>query len=68
MEQSLLPLEHVFLTLQTKKGVQHKQTFQVVETGITPLLGAQAVQEMDLISANFENIAALEIAFPPKQG
>ena len=44
------------LTLQTnKKGVQHKQTFQVVETGITPLLGAQAVQEMDLISVNFEN-------------
>ena len=56
------------LTLQTKKGVQHKQTFQVVETGITPLLGAQAVQEMDLISVNFENIAALENSLSARAG
>ena len=56
------------LTLLTKKGVQHKQTFQVVETGITPLLGAQAVQEMDLISVNFENIAALENSLSAKTG
>ena len=40
----------------------------MVETGITPLLGAQANQEMDLISVNFENIAALENSLSAKAG
>ena len=39
-----------------------------METGITPLLGAQAVQEMDLISVNFENIAALENSLSARAG
>ena len=46
------------LTLETPDGEMHKQKFQVVSKGITSLLGAQAAQEMRIISVNKEYIAA----------
>ena len=49
------------LRLTLPNGKEHWQSFQVVTAGPTSLLGAQSVQEMDVISINRESVSQADI-------
>ena len=49
------------LRLTLPNGKEHWQSFQVVTDGPTSLLGAQSVQEMDLISINRESVSLADV-------